>query len=83
MEKLIEFQKVVLMQEEIFQQHFKEAHSTKASHHPPEPSAKLFHKNKSVKRLRDETYGFSSLSEKTRKSNHLQMSLQRQHFLLS
>ena len=27
--------------------------------------------------------GFSSLSEKTRKSNHLQMSLQRQHFLLS
>ena len=29
------------------------------------------------------TYGFSSLSEKTRKSNHLQMSLQRQHFLLS
>ena len=29
------------------------------------------------------TYGFSSLSEKTRKSNRLQMSLQRQHFLLS
>ena len=29
------------------------------------------------------TYGFSSLSEKTRKSKHLQMSLQRQHFLLS
>ena len=29
------------------------------------------------------TYGFLSLSEKTRKSNHLQMSLQRQHFLLS
>ena len=29
------------------------------------------------------TYGVSSLSEKTRKSNHLQMSLQRQHFLLS
>ena len=29
------------------------------------------------------TYGFSSLPEKTRKSNHLQMSLQRQHFLLS
>ena len=28
-------------------------------------------------------HGFSSLSEKTRKSNHLQMSLQRQHFLLS
>jgi len=28
-------------------------------------------------------YGFSSSSEKTRKSNHLQMSLQRLHFLLS
>ena len=41
------------------------------------------HKNKSVKVLWDGTYGFSSLSEKTRKSNHLQMSLQRQHFLLS
>ena len=33
--------------------------------------------------LWDGTYGLSSLSEKTRKSNHLQMSLQRQHFLLS
>ena len=32
------------------------------------------HKNKSVKVLWDGTYGFSSLSEKTRKSNHLQMS---------
>ena len=42
------------------------------------------HKNKSVKVLWDGTYGFSSLSEKTRKSNHLQlMPLQRQHFLLS
>ena len=41
------------------------------------------HKNKSMKVLWDGTYGFSSLSEKTRKSNHLQMSLQRQHFLLS
>ena len=40
-------------------------------------------KNKSVQVLWDGTYGFSSLSEKTRKSNHLQMSLQRQHFLLS
>ena len=30
-----------------------------------------------------EVYGLSSLSEKTRKSNHLQMSLKRQHFLLS
>ena len=38
------------------------------------------HKNKSVKVLWDGTYGFSSLSEKTRKSKHLQMSLQRQHF---
>ena len=41
------------------------------------------HKNKSVKVLWDGTYGFSSLSEKTRQSNHLQMLLQRQHFLLS
>ena len=41
------------------------------------------HKNKSVKVLWDGTYGFSSLSEKTRTSNHLQMSLQRQHLLLS
>ena len=41
------------------------------------------HKNKSVKVLWEGTYGFSSLSEKTRKSNRLQMSLQRQHFLLS
>ena len=41
-------------------------------------------KNKSVKVLWDGTYSFSSLSEKTRKSKHLQMSfLQRQHFLVS
>ena len=33
--------------------------------------------------LWDGTYGLSSLSEKTRKSIRLQMSLQRQHFLLS
>ena len=33
--------------------------------------------------LWDGAYGFSSLSEKTRKSNHLQMSLQREDFLLS
>ena len=33
--------------------------------------------------LWDRTYGFSSLSEKTGKSNHLQMSLKRQHFVLS
>ena len=31
----------------------------------------------------DEAYRLSSLSEKTRKSNRLQMSLQRQHFPLS
>ena len=30
----------------------------------------------------DKTYGFSSFTEKTRKSHHLQRSLQRQHFLL-
>ena len=41
------------------------------------------HKNKSVKLLWDGTYGFSSLSEKTRKSNRLHLSLQKQHFLLS
>ena len=40
-----------------------------------------FFKNKSVKVLWEGTYGFSSLSEKTRKYNHLQMSLHRQHFL--
>ena len=39
------------------------------------------HKNKWVKVLWDGTYGFSSLSERTRKSNHFQMSLLRQHFL--
>ena len=33
--------------------------------------------------LWDGAHGLSFLSEKTRKSNHLQMSLQRQHFLLS
>ena len=35
------------------------------------------------KGLWDGTYGLSSLSEKTRKPNRLQMLLQRQHFLLS
>ena len=35
------------------------------------------------KELWDGTSDLSSLSEKTRKSNHLQMKLQRQHFLLS
>ena len=39
--------------------------------------------NRSVKVLWDGTYGFSSLSEKTRKFNHLQMSLRRPHFVLS
>ena len=43
----------------------------------------MSHKNKPVSVLEDRTYGFSSLSKKTRKSNHLQISLQRQHFLLS
>ena len=33
--------------------------------------------------LWDGAYGLSSLSDKTRKSNRLQMSLKRQHFLLS
>ena len=36
-----------------------------------------------IKVLWDGAYGLSSLSEKARKSNHLQMSLERQHFLLS
>ena len=36
-----------------------------------------------IEGLWDETSGLSSLSEKTREPNHLQMSLQRQHFLLS
>ena len=35
------------------------------------------------KGLWDGAYGLSSLSEKTRKSNGLQISLQRQHFLIS
>ena len=39
-----------------------------------------YHKNESVKVLWDGTHGFSPLSEKTRKSKHLKMSLQRQHF---
>ena len=33
--------------------------------------------------LWDGTYGFLSSSKKTRRSNRLQMSLERQHFLLS
>ena len=39
------------------------------------------HKNKSVIVLWDGTYGFLSLSEMTRKSNHLQMSLKRKFAL--
>ena len=38
------------------------------------------HKNQISQSTVTQTYGFSSLSEKTRKSNGLQMSLQRQHF---
>ena len=41
------------------------------------------HRVVNIEVLWDGTYGLSSLSEKTRKSNRLQMSLQRQHFLLS
>ena len=36
-----------------------------------------------IEGLRHVAYGLSSSSEKTSKSDHLQMSLQRQHFLLS
>ena len=36
-----------------------------------------------IEELWDGTSGLSSFSEKTRESNHLQMQLQRQHFLLS
>ena len=43
----------------------------------------LFYFPQRTKVLWDGNYGFSSLSEKTRKSNCLQKSLQRQHFLLS
>ena len=39
--------------------------------------------NYMCKGLWDGAYGLSTLSEKTRKSNRLQMLLQRQHFLLS
>ena len=41
------------------------------------------HINRSVKVLWGRTYGFLFLSKKNRKSNHLQMSLKRRHFLLS
>ena len=36
-----------------------------------------------IEGLWDRAYGLSSLPEKTRESNLLQMSLQKQHFLLS
>ena len=40
-------------------------------------------KTSKVNKLGDGNYGFSCSSKKIRKSNCLQMSLQRQHFLLS
>ena len=39
------------------------------------------HRFMNIEGLWDGAYGLSSLAEKTRESNHLQMSLQRQHFL--
>ena len=52
---------------------------------PPQWGGFFYVPQETDERKRCETgpTGFSSLSEKTRKSNHLQMSLQRQHFLLS
>ena len=47
------------------------------------PSGSLTSHGINCEELWDGTSGLSSLSEKTRKSNHLQMSLQRKHFLLS
>ena len=41
------------------------------------------HKAINIAGLWDGSYGISSLSEKTRESNHLQLSLKRQHFLLN
>ena len=43
----------------------------------------MSHRVMNIEVLWDGTDGFSSLSKKTSKSNRLQMSLQRQHFLLS
>ena len=43
----------------------------------------LLFSNSGVDSFTSHKNGFSSLSKKTRKSNYLQMSLQRQHFLLS
>lgn len=48
---------------------------------PPTLCGSVSFKNQSEV-LWDWTYGFSSLFEKTRKSNRLQISLQRHHFLL-
>ena len=42
-----------------------------------------FHRHKKIKGLCEGSYGSSSFSKKSGESNHLQMSLQRQHFLLS
>ena len=47
------------------------------------PSASLTSHRINYEELWDGTSGLSSLSEKTRKSNHLQILWQRQHFLLS
>ena len=41
----------------------------------------MSHRIMKIEGLWDGAYGLSSLSEKTRESKHLQMSLQRQHFL--
>ena len=50
---------------------FTKVHSTKASYHPPERSAKLSHMQEQIS------------ESAVRSLTHLQMSLQRQHFLLS
>ena len=47
------------------------------------PSGSLTSHIINCEELWDKVSGLSSLSEKTRKSNHLQMLLQRKHFLLS
>ena len=47
------------------------------------PSGSLTSHRINCEELWDGTFGLSSLSEKNRKSNHFQISLQRQHFVLS
>ena len=47
------------------------------------PSGSLMSHKINYEELWDRAYGLLSLSEKPRKPNHLQMSLQRKHFLLS